>query len=217
MILAAHQPNFLPNLAYFKKMLMSDIFVIITNIQFEKHEGWQQRHKIPGPSNDIWLTVPVLGSQTQLIRDVKINNSINWRKKHSRTLDLLYKNKAGNNFIKEFDDIYLKYWERLADINIAMILAIKDILQIRTPVVIDEEVSGVKHNLLINVCKKYNADTFLSGHGAKSYLSTEKLAEIEEHKLSHVYVKKDLSSMYPYSTIHYLLSEGREFVSGIIK
>ena len=76
-IIAAHQANFLPNLGFFYKMQQADVFVVITNLQFEKQEGWQQRNKIAGANGDMWLTVPVLGSQNQLLKDVKINDQTN--------------------------------------------------------------------------------------------------------------------------------------------
>src|SRR3989344_1674915 len=115
MIIAAHQPNYLPNLAFFAKMTKADLFVIITNLQFEKHEGWQQRHKICGPNGDIWLTVPVLGSQNQLIRDVAINNQVNWRKKHSRTIETIYAKSKGKEYIPLVNSLYQKEWRRLVD------------------------------------------------------------------------------------------------------
>src|SRR3989338_2319097 len=106
MKISAHQPNFLPNLAFFNKMKLSDLFVVIGNLQFEKQEGWQQRHKIKGPNNDISLTVPVLGSQNQKIKDVKINNQINWRKKHQKTIRMVYAKSKGEDLIDEINSIY---------------------------------------------------------------------------------------------------------------
>jgi hypothetical protein len=211
MKVAAHQPNFLPNLAFFDKMQLSDRFVIITNIQFEKQEGWQQRHKIPGPNGDIWLTVPVLGSQNQLIKDVAINNNFPWYKKHIKTLDLTYGRGKGKEFLPQIASVYEKNWEKLADINVAFINLLKEILEIDTPLVVDDEVSGTKHELLVNVCKKYGADTYLSGYGAKAYLNEDRLRKISQQELRHEFVQKNLTAEYPYSTVHYLLSEGKDW------
>jgi hypothetical protein len=216
MILAAHQPNYLPNLSFFNKMKEADLFVIVTNIQFEKHEGWQQRHKIPSPNKDLWLTVPVMGSQNQLIKDVRINNLVHWRNKHYKSLELFYKKKNGNYLLPQFSEIYQKEWERLVDINVAVILQIKEILGITTPVILDEDVSGVKHTLLINICKKYGADTFLSGLGAKSYLDDDRLKEMEKNGVVNKFVTKQIGSKYPYSTVHYLLENGADWVKHAI-
>ena len=216
MIIAAHQPNFLPNLAFFNKMKTADLFVIITNLQFEKQEGWQQRHKIKGPNGDIWLTVPVLGSQNQKIKDVKINNQVNWRKKHQKTIRMVYAKSKGKDLIDEITSIYSSEPERLVEVNYRAILKLKDILGIETKVVLDDKVSGNKHELIINICKKYKADTYLSGVGALDYMTKERLAELKKNNIKHKFVEKNLTSLYPYSTLHYLLSEGREWILNVI-
>lgn len=212
MIIAAHQPNYLPNLGFFYKMLQVDLFVIVTNLQFEKHEGWQQRHKIMGPNGDIWLTVPVLGSQNQKVREVQINNSFDWRKKHRKTLELSYPRLWAKDSLQKIASLYKNPWERLVDLNVACILLLKEMLEIPTPVVVDEEVGGEKHNLLINICKKYDADTYLSGAGAKEYMTEEYLADLQASGVSHSLVQRNLTAQYPYSTVHYLLAEGTSAV-----
>jgi hypothetical protein len=54
MILAAHQPNFIPWLNYFDKMNKADIFILLINVQFEKN-GWQNRCEVNGK----YWTMPV--------------------------------------------------------------------------------------------------------------------------------------------------------------
>lgn len=216
MIVAAHQPNYLPNLAFFHKMKCSDIFVIISNLQFEKQEGWQQRHKIPGPNGDIWLTVPVLGSQNQLIRDVKINNNFPWKRKHKRTIEILYGKNQYRHFIPQIVNIFNKKWDRLVDLNVEIIMLLRELLDIKTPVIVDEKISGIKHELLFNVCKKYKANSYLSGVGVKLYLGKKKLKELERQNIKHLIVEKPLTAKYPYSTVHYLLSKGKQWVSDVI-
>lgn len=149
MLIAAHQPNYLPNLSFFHKMKRADVFIVITNIQFEKHEGWQQRHKVSGTNGDTWLTVPVFGSQNQLIKDVKINNFLPWKRKHKKTLEILYgRTTKEKKFLKSLLELYDRDWNRLVDLNFSIILLIKKFLSIETPVILDEEVSGRKHDFL---------------------------------------------------------------------
>lgn len=216
MTIAAHQPNYLPNLAFFNKMALADLFVIITNLQFAKQEGWQQRHKIKGPNNDIWMTVPVLGSQNQLIKDLQINNQVDWAKKHKKSLEIVYAKTKEKEILKKICQLYDMEWSRLVELNLAVILLLKDILGIKTPVVLDEEVSGIRHHLLINVCKKYQADTYLSGVGVRLYLGDKNLKELEKNQIKHQIVEKPLTALYPYSTVHYLLLLGRKWVLNVI-
>lgn len=216
MKIAAHQPNFLPNLAFFNKMKIVDKFIIITNLQFEKQEGWQQRHKIFGKNGEIWLTVPVLGSQNQLIKDVKINNKTNWQKKHKKSIELTYSKSSGKDLLPKILSIYDKKYERLVDLNVAAIKMIRDLLEIETPLIVDEEVEGSKEILITNICKKYNADIYLSGVGVKLYLDRNKLESFGKSGIKHELVKGNLTADYPYSTIHYLLVHGKDWVKKVI-
>jgi hypothetical protein len=45
MIVAIHQPQYLPWLGYFDKMLKADVFCYLDNVQYKKNE-WQNRNRI---------------------------------------------------------------------------------------------------------------------------------------------------------------------------
>ncbi len=68
MILAAHQPNFIPHLKYFDKMNKCDVFVLMVNCQFEKN-GWQNRCMV----NSNWWTMPVKKG----MKDIKNKRYVN--------------------------------------------------------------------------------------------------------------------------------------------
>lgn len=215
MRITGHQPNFLPNLAFFLKMNQVDLFVISTNLRFERKDGWMRRNKIETSQGEVWLTVPVFGSQAQLIKDVKIDNSRDWSLKHVHILEATYRKTKGSQYLDKIKMIYGEKWESLVDLNMAFINLFKEILGIKTKVIVDEGVTGVKQTIFINVCKKYGADTFVSGIGAKHYLTKENLKEIESNNISHLFVEKDLTP-YKYSLVHYLLKEGKEYVVNLI-
>jgi len=217
MTVTFHQPNYLPNLGFFYKMAHVDLFIVGTNIQFEKGEGWQQRHKIPGPASDLWLTVPVLGSQNQMIKDVKINNAVNWRRKHKKTLELTYKKTPEQELLSKIANVYDSQWVRLAELNLQLINLFKEALGISTPVVFDEELSGEKYELLLNICEKYKADTYLSGMGAKDYMTQEYYSAMKDRGITHQFVDKNLTALYPYSSVHYILRDGRKAVSQLLQ
>lgn len=217
MLVAAHQPNYLPNLGFFYKAAHADRFVLISNIQFEKQEGWQQRHKIPGAAGDIWLTVPVLGSQNQLLKDVRINRDVPWQRKHKRTLAIAYRRTAHQGALERILALYDQPWERLADLNIAVITALWDIIGVKTPLVVDEEVGGARHELLINICKKHGADAYLSGRGSALYMTPEYLQELKRNKIEHRLVEQNLTAGYPYTALHYILTESPAWVRELIE
>jgi hypothetical protein len=209
MLLAAHQPNYLPNLGFFHKMALADHFIIITNVQFSKGDGWVRRHKIPGRDADQWLTVPVLGSRCdQSIRDVSINQKAHWRRKHKRTLEGTYRNTKEREVLDRILALYETPWERLVDFNVAVIHCLRDLLGIETPLTLDEETGGQKQELLLNLCRKYDADAYLSGKGGKLYMTQEYYDSIDANGVSLQFVEENLTEQYPYTILHYLLTQG---------
>jgi hypothetical protein len=216
MLIAAHQPNHLSNLGFFHKMVLADTFILITNVQFEKQEGWQRRHKIPGDMKDIWLTVPVDGSQNTLLKDVRINSDLRWQKKITKTLSLRYKKTPWPEIRDALCALYCKRWLRLVDLNIALIHYIKKVLEIHTPLVVDEEVTGRKFELLVNICKKYQSSDYLSGKGAEHYMDEGYIASMKEYAIRHHVIDKPLTRDFPYTSVHYILTKGPEYVKEII-
>ena len=90
MLIAGHQPNYLPNLDYFAKMAEADRFVVFTNAQFNRRE-WQRRNRIPRDGKDIWLSVGVRKAPRQArIHEIRTDESSDWRRKHQRHLQAVY-------------------------------------------------------------------------------------------------------------------------------
>lgn len=193
MIVSIHQPNYLGNLSFFYKIKMSDIFVFLDNVQFTRG-GWINRNRIKTPTGVQWLTVPVYHKAGQLIKDVRIDNSTDWRKKHLKTLEMNYKRSPRYDMVMEvLWSYYYKNWKYLLELNILLIemllsvnkiFSVKDLSNITST--IDKErsydfrfasalnIDGESTDRLINIVKEFGGDTYLSGHGAKNYLEPEK-------------------------------------------
>ena len=185
MIIAIHQPQYLPWLGYFDKVERSDFFVFLDDVQFKKNE-WQNRNRIKTaqegssecPSQGWqWITVPVLHKFGQKINEVKIDNGENWRRKHLNALETNY-TKAPHfteycDFLKES---YGKEWDNLSELNIYFVEYLMKALGIKTPLIKSStlKVCGEKTDRLVNICKVLEGDTYLSGVGAKDYLEAEK-------------------------------------------
>lgn len=198
MIISGHQPEYLPYLGFFYKMAMADKFVLVDHIQFSTG-GFQNRNRIrtsSDPSGWAWLTVPVVTKSKgpQKINEVKIDNSVPWARKHWMAIYFNYKKAPFFDLYENgLKEIYFKKWEKLADFNEAIIYYLKDQLKIKTPIVkssdLEHEFKGRKTDLMIELCKVFDADTHLTGSGAKkeggkSYIDEEKFAK---NNLKHVF------------------------------
>jgi len=184
MIIAGHQPNYLSYLGFFHKITMCDVFVIVDTVQYVKRGpfGWINRNKIRTPEGWIWLTVPVLskGKYTQNIIDTMIDNAKPWEHKHWRSINLSYQKAPYFNLYKDFfQKLYETKWGKLADLNEAVIRYIISALGIKVEItktsLIKAEGNGT--DLIIDMCKKLGADTYVHGKHGKDYIDPSKFAD----------------------------------------
>lgn len=172
MIVAIHQPNFLPWIGYFYKIYNSDVFVFLDNVQFTKN-GYQNRVKIKTSQGENWLTVPVVHQFGQLTNEVRIDNSSSWRSKHLKTLEMNYRKAPyyGKVF-PMIENVYMMQdWDLLSAFCINLIQIIMSYMKIDTPLVNASglNVSGQSTDLLINIVKSVGGTMYLSGRGGSKY------------------------------------------------
>jgi hypothetical protein len=74
MIVAIHQPHFIPWLGYLHRMTEVELFVVLDHVQFERR-NYQNRSQIRLDGEARWLTVPVeQHSQKERIVDKRVDN-----------------------------------------------------------------------------------------------------------------------------------------------
>tara|TARA_Y100000780_G_scaffold41535_1_gene33544 strand:+ start:81 stop:389 length:309 start_codon:yes stop_codon:yes gene_type:complete len=78
-IVAIHQPEYLPWLGFFKKMMNSELFVFLDDAQFRK-KGWQNRNRIRTKNGTALLSIPVHAHSYPNINEITIDNNKNWAK-----------------------------------------------------------------------------------------------------------------------------------------
>jgi hypothetical protein len=171
-IVAIHQPNFLPWLGYFYKMAKCDVFVLLDDVQYTKN-GYINRNKIKTPKGEQWLTVPVSFRFGEPISAVSINQSADWRSTHLKTLEGNYRKALcfDQVFCQLKDIYYSQDWLSLSAFNIELIHLVASWFRIETRVVkaSDLFVDGVSTTRLVNIIKAVGGDGYLSGHGAVKY------------------------------------------------
>ena len=84
-IIAIHQPEYLPWLGFFKKMMNSKLFILLDDVQFEK-KSWQSRNRIRTVNGTTFLSVPVHAHLDSKINEIKIDSSKNWADKHRKSI-----------------------------------------------------------------------------------------------------------------------------------
>lgn len=169
MLVAIHQPHYLPWLGYLEKMAQADLFIVLDHVQFERG-NYQNRTQIRVNGAAHWLTVPVVQrSQKERIDEKLIDTRQDWDANHFETLRRAY----GNAAVAPLRPIYETPWERLAELNDAMLHFLRAAFSIHTPLVYSSElgVQGAKSELVLNLCKAVEADALLVGlGGSRHYL-----------------------------------------------
>ncbi len=182
MIVSIHQPAYLPWLGYFDKIARSDIFILLDNVQFQKG-SFQNRNRILAKDGPIWLTVPLRTSGVLYItklKDVSIDNSKNWRAKHLNAIRMCYsKSPRFADFYPILSSFYEKEWHTLDSLCWAMLKYFNGLLGLTTPIFRGSEIGayGSKSDLVLDLCKKAGATTYLSGAVGREYLNFDSFAE----------------------------------------
>lgn len=179
MIVAIHQPNYLPWPGYFVKMAMCDTFVFLDHVQYNR-TGYTRRTRIRRSNeSDQWLTVPLVKhSDYSAIKDLKMVEHTIWTEKHQR---LIYEKYHQLPYYDECMDVInpiisnVKGNDYLIHFNIQLILEIKDALCLPCRTLIS---SGIYMNtstsdVNINICKTLGANKYISGKGGNNYQAKE--------------------------------------------
>jgi hypothetical protein len=173
MIASIHQPEHLPWPHFIEKIVLSDIFVILDDVQFKKN-NFQNRNKLILRNGEIfWATVPVeKGKLTDLIIEKKIVG-VSWKKKY---LSKIIQNYLQQDFFSEIyeplENLIENSDDSLCNLNISIINYLLYEMKIKTQIVRSSElkVKGKKNELLINILNELSAKEYLAGLGSKSYL-----------------------------------------------
>src|SRR6266850_3654749 len=93
-LVAIHQPHYLPWLGYLHRMSQADLFIVLDHVQFERR-NYQNRSQIRIDGEARWLSVPVeQRSQKERIVDKVVDNSDAarpWSRNHFATLRYAYR------------------------------------------------------------------------------------------------------------------------------
>ena len=168
-----HQPEYFPWLNFFIKASISDIFIILDDVQYVRR-SFQNRNKIKTSFGAKWLTVPLKYSpQKTPINKVLIDNDQNWQNKHYK---LIRENYKLSPYFDEVSSIimpiFVKKWKLLENLNSFILKEILKNMNINCKIVKSSElnISSKKNELILDLCSKVKAKEYVVGTGSKSYL-----------------------------------------------
>lgn len=220
MRVAIHQPQFMPWLGYLDKIDQADLFVVLDSVQFRKNE-WQNRNRIRTAQGWQWITVPVLHKFGQRLDEVRINQQRDWKGRHLRALEIHYRRAPHRDrYLKGLREIYQHSWDRLTDVNLAVIRWLLDAFGIKTPLRLASEMRlrNEPTDRLIDICHTVGAMQYLAGQGAAHYMDRTRFeasgVQLQEQHFRHPIYPQCYEPFVPgMAAIDLLLTCGDEAIS----
>ncbi len=126
-----------------------------------------------------WLDVPVVhahhGTTERLIQNTLIDNGLPWVQAHLAAIGSFYKRSTYyEELYPELEAIYMRYHERLWQLNLELIEWFRHHFEIRTPVFLEGEVAydvvKDKTQRLVNFCIEVGADCYLEPEGGSAFM-----------------------------------------------
>lgn len=177
-VVSIHQPNFLPWVGFFSKIVKSDIFVFLDDVKLSKGSYFNRNRFSTNKEQDwFWLTVPIEKSNFHLnINEVFVDSS--FIKNHKKYFEFEHLKKSKEKeVINDLLQIYEKYDQqdrfKLVDFNFDVIDLVLKKINTKTRIIrsstIEKDNDLKKQDLVIEIVKKLEGSCYLSGTGAKVY------------------------------------------------
>lgn len=224
MIISAHQPAYNPWLGYFHKILISDVFVIMDDVQFEKN-SFTNRNKIFCKPEGTMLTIPcnMKNHTEKAVKEMEIANDM-WKIKHLKSIEQTYSKTSNFNDVFPIIERTLTLSSNfLVDFTNQLLLDIVNYIGIETKIFFasDLNISAKKLDYVIELTKKLNGNVFVFGKLGKDYADVDYLLEnsitpiFQDYK--HPIYKQKSAEFIPYlGIIDLLFNEKKENIIEII-
>jgi len=187
MLVAIHQPNFLPWLGWFDKLARADVFILLDTVAHQ-HTGsdYTNRVRILAQGEPRWITIPVIRGRAERSRIDRLRVAGNgvWRRKLRATIEQSYaKARFFDDAMTIVDSALGAETELLCEVNLIALGAIAAALGLGSRRMLRAsaiaagdaaEITGTDR--LVALVRAVGGDAYLAGHGADSYQEDEKFA-----------------------------------------
>ncbi len=213
------QPTYLPWLPFFERWAASDVFVLLDDVEYSKNSFFN-RNAIKVKNGRQLLTIPVIykGSSHALIKDIKVNMSVPWVKKHWSGIAQAYSKAAyWSRYEADIHDLYhqVRSGDTLLEWIFPFIAFLGRELGMTAPLMWSSALGGVRrqNEKLIDICHTLGGTHFIVKPGTEDYhppgiFQAEGIA-LKELAYSHIpYSQLNGPFEKGLSALDYLLTQG---------
>ena len=178
MIVSIHQPNYIPWIGFFHKLLLSDVYVIFDDVQFPRGKDYANRNQIKTNNGKMWLTASVLGKKDlKPWNQIEINNN-GWKEKHIKNIESFYKkSKYFSVYYPVLKLIYEQDHKNLMDFNMDLIVSVCVALGKTPEMILSSDIKTELTGLdkILYILKELEATKYISGdgEGSKRYINEQ--------------------------------------------
>lgn len=178
MTLGIMQPYFMPYLGYFSLIKHTDEFILFDTVQFIRH-GWIERNRIL-KQNGGWqyIQIPLIkgNGRDTVIKDVRINNTENWKQKILAQLQH-YKKIAPYYFrvINLLKELFANDFDDITHLNQKSLQLVCDYLGFQRDFPIFSEMNlfieevNAPDEWALNICKAMNVSSYINPIGGSEF------------------------------------------------
>jgi WbqC-like protein family len=174
--IAAHQPNFMPWLGYFAKMVAAEEIVFLDDVQMPQGRSYVSRSMVrTQPDAASWLSVPVKRASGQRICDVEIAEP-DWHEPVLQRFRHAYRRAPFfATVMPELTEVLQQPREKLVAVNLALIDYVRRACGIECKLSFSStfELKTTGEQRIVELVLAAGGDVYISGDGATAYQSTE--------------------------------------------
>ena len=184
MTIGIMQPYFMPYIGYISLIKHTDRFILFDTVQFIRH-GWIERNRML-KQNEGWqyIQVPLIkqDGRDTLIKDIKINNKEDWKRKilaqiqHYKKVAPYYR-----RVVALLEDIFANDFEDITTLNkvslecICKYLGFERNLEIFSQMHLDIDAANAPDEWALNICKAIDGTTeYINPIGGLSFFDRNK-------------------------------------------
>ena len=229
MIATIHQPHFIPWIGYFNKLLNSDLFIVLDDVQFRRRY-YQNRTDILSTSGQkLKITIPIKGtSRNTIIKNIQLEVNEKWISRFFKTIEYTYKT---STYYSEVIELLAPIKElikhnNLLKLNMELIFNILNYLEHPIKYCFSSQFNCPKDptERLIHLCKETDCTTYIFGegnginyHNPSEFHNKEIKTVQQDFKANHpTYTQKSNNFISGLSIIDILFVEGNSTVKKLI-
>ena len=218
MTVCIHQPNLFPWIGFFHKVFESDIFVSLDDVQFARNSFTRRVHiRANAHSDELSFLILPLVKHHQLtdINKIFVDSTQLWQERMLNQIRNTYRNAPYfKTFFPELEKwlAETKVLARLDEVNFFLLEKIWNYISLRPKTILKSSELGIvglhSSQYILEICKKLNADIYLSGIGSKNYLRERDFAE-KNLELKYIDFRK-LHTLHPIEQ-----HQGKQHIAGL--